>query len=111
MKKSFKVGDRVQMKDSYRDWLIKTIPEMYTIFSGEYVHKFHDSELLALFTAREFNEPLRGTIEKFSQAVPEALTCFVIFENKYGTYSGWVPLENLIKLRKVKKCKKCGAKQ
>lgn len=107
--KTFKVGDRVQMNCSYRDWLIKTVPENYSV-KGVY-SKQSDSELLALFASREFDKPLRGTVDRIGEDEPGIDTVHASFSNEFGTYVGYVRFGNVIKLKKVVRCKNCGSKK
>lgn len=111
MKKvKFKVGDKVQLKGSYVTWLINWIPEGYSV-GGKY-KPGTEEECFAFFAAREFAEPMRGTIIRPGAYLKHEDPYFYVeLSNQYGKYSGYVYAKNFIKLESKKKGNKRNAKK
>lgn len=107
MTTKLKVGDRVQMKDSYGDWLTDYAHEFFTV-DGKYDGR-HDSDLMPLFASRLYAHcPLIGTVkavDSYRNQPSRRLkyTAHVCFENYWGQYTCWVTAKDVKKLRKIKK--------
>lgn len=97
-----KVGDIVDLKDSYLQRVIDNAPTMYN-WVGQ-LSPGEETQLLTIFASREYDEPLRGTVERLSEDDPNTPTAYVIFSNKYGECAGYFKETNV---EKVGVCQKC----